>query len=251
MNGFNRFTARCVAGLMGLAMGAGTEALAQGSEAVADGTAAHVLTWQEILKSGGWPMLILGFISILLVAFVIYFFVVLRLPQVAPGALHRVLLESIRSDSLDGARKACEYRPCPLASVGLAAMDYVRDVAEVNPTLLRDVIEGEGARQGESFMGQTQYLLDIAVIAPMVGLLGTVFGMLEAFSAVAYDVAKAKPVYLASGVSQALVTTAFGLIVGIPAMAFYAYFRRQASRMVSHLESASTEIMTALLGRRS
>jgi len=85
----------------------------------------------------------------------------------------------------------------------------------------------------------------------MVGLLGTVFGMLRAFSAVALDIAKARPMVLAGGVSQALVTTAFGLIVGIPAMVFYAYFRRRASNLVSHLEAASTDVLTALLSKRS
>ena len=53
---------------------------------------------------------------------------------------------------------------------------------------------------------------------------------------------------LAAGVAQALITTAFGLIIGIPAMAFYAYFRRQSSKLVSHLESASTSLLTVLLG---
>ena len=108
----------------------------------------------------------------------------------------------------------------------------------------------EGGRQAETIQGQTQYLLDIAAVAPMVGLLGTVFGMLRAFSSIALDIAKAKPILLASGVSQALVTTAFGLMVGIPAMMFYAYFRRQSSKMVSHLESSSSDVLTALLSKR-
>ena len=56
---------------------------------------------------------------------------------------------------------------------------------------------------------------------------------------------------VAGGISQALVTTAFGLIVGIPAMIFYAYFRRRVSVLVSHLEAASTDVLTALLSKRS
>ena len=84
----------------------------------------------------------------------------------------------------------------------------------------------------------------------MIGLLGTVFGMLRAFGSVARDIASAKPVVLAEGVSQALVTTAFGLIVGIPAMMFYAYFRRRAAKQISHLEAASTDILTALMSKR-
>ena len=56
---------------------------------------------------------------------------------------------------------------------------------------------------------------------------------------------------LAAGVSQALVTTAFGLIVGIPAMLFYAFFRRRASKLVSHLEALSADVLTALLSQES
>jgi len=209
------------------------------------------LSWQEVLSNGGWPMFVLGFVSILAVAFIIYFFVVLRASQIAPERLRRGLRESLLKGGIEQARKMCEDRPCPLSAVALAAMDYIRDVSDADPALLKDVIEGEGARQSESIQGQTQYLLDIAVVAPMIGLLGTVLGMLRAFSSIALDIAKAKPIVLAGGVSQALVTTAFGLLVGIPAMMFYAYFRRQSSKMVSHLESASTDMLTALLSRRS
>jgi biopolymer transport protein ExbB len=83
----------------------------------------------------------------------------------------------------------------------------------------------------------------------MLGLLGTVLGMLKAFGSVAHDVAAAKPVILAEGVSQAIITTIFGLMVAIPCMAFYSYFRRRASRIVSLLETASTEVLTALTVR--
>ena len=61
------------------------------------------------------------------------------------------------------------------------------------------------------------------------------------------DIASAKPVVLAAGVSQAIVTTVFGLIVAIPCMAFYAAFRRHASKQISKLEAVSTEVLTALL----
>lgn len=249
MDGKRKLTGRWLAGMM-LAVGTmASEAFGQAAAAVPAATQ-QAMTWQQVLKSGGWPMVVLGAVSVLLGTFVIYFFVILRQSQIAPPALHRVVIESVRGDALDEARKACEYRPCPLASVGLVAVDYARDTPDLNPVLLRDVIEGEGSRQAEGFMGPTQYLLDIAVVAPMIGLLGTVFGMMKAFSALAFDAAKAKPVYLAAGVSQALVTTAFGLLVGIAAMAFYAYFRRQAARMASSLEAAATEIMMALLSRR-
>lgn len=224
----------------------------ESAEAVAETeTANGQMKWQEIVRSGGWPMYVLAAMSILTVAFVIYFFVVLRGNQIAPRALHRDLVEKIKAGNLDDARRACEYRPCPLAAVAITALDYVRNIPEGDAVLLKDVVEGEGQRQAESLQGQAQYLLDIAVVAPMVGLLGTVLGMLKAFSSIALEIASAKPVVLAAGVSQALITTAFGLMIGIPAMAFYAFFRRRAASMLSQLESAATDVLAALLSKRS
>jgi len=213
------------------------------------GPATAGMSWQEILESGGWLMYVLAALSVLTVAFVIYFFVVLRASQVAPRVLRRDVVEKIREGALDDARRACEYRACPLAAVALVGMDYLHESPDVDPMLLKDIIEGEGGRQAESIQGQTQLLNDIAVVAPMIGLLGTVFGMLRAFSSVALNEAAAKPVVLAQGVSQALITTAFGLIVGIPAMMFYAYFRRRAAKQVSHLEAAAAEVLSALVGK--
>jgi biopolymer transport protein ExbB len=209
------------------------------------------LSWRAVVENGGWLMIVLAVMSLITVAFVIYFLAILRIGAVTPRPLHRELVEKLRAGDVKEARKACEYRPSPLAAVTLVAIDYVLNVEDPDGMLLKDVMQGEGSRQSEALEGQTRYLLDIAVIAPMVGLLGTVFGMLRAFSAVALDIAQARPMVLAGGVSQALVTTAFGLIVGIPAMIFYAYFRRRAATLVSQLEAASTDVLTALLSKKA
>ena len=207
-------------------------------------------SWRDVVRNGGFLMYVLGGMSVMTVAFVVYFGVVLRVSQVAPRALRRELVEKIKTGAYDDASRACDYKPCPLADVAQVAIAHVRTIPDLDPSILRDTVEGEGARQAEAIQGQTQYLLDIAVVSPMVGLLGTVFGMLRAFGAVATDIASAKPVLLAEGVSQALVTTAFGLIVGIPAMVCYAWFRRRASNVVSVLEAASTDLLIALLSKR-
>jgi len=214
-----------------------------------DAAAQQTMDWKEIIQNGGKLMYVLAGLSVLTITFVLYFFTVLRVGQVTPKRLHRELVEKIRAGAMDDARRACEYKACPLSAVALSAINYVTDVPDAKAMLVHDVVEGEGARQAEAIQGQTQYLIDIAAVAPMVGLLGTVFGMLRAFSSVALDLASAKPVNLAAGVSQALVTTAFGLIVGIVAMIFYAYFRRRATKMVATLEIAATDVLTALLSK--
>jgi biopolymer transport protein ExbB len=84
----------------------------------------------------------------------------------------------------------------------------------------------------------------------MIGLLGTVMGMLRAFNVVALDLAKAKPMLLAAGVSQALVATVSGLIVAIPAMIAYSYFRGRTAKIVSSLESASADLVSVIARER-
>jgi len=209
--------------------------------------AAQTLSLADVLNKGGVMMYVLGLTSVVGVALVIYLSVTLRKEQIAPAAFRRDVLDKIKMGSFDDVRTACSYKPCPLSEIAMAAVDFVEANNAVDQNLLKDIIEGEGSRQAATIQGQTQYLLDVAVISPMIGLLGTVFGMVHAFGVVALDLAKAKPMLLAAGVAEALVNTAGGLIVGIPAMMFYAYFRNRSSRLVSHLESASTEILTALV----
>ena len=95
-----------------------------------------------------------------------------------------------------------------------------------------------GGRIADAMMASVDWLADIAAIAPLVGLLGTVLGMFQAFGGIASDVsAGAKPVVLAQGVSQAIVTTVFGLVVAIPSLAAYAVFRRRAQRRIGEIEA--------------
>ena len=95
----------------------------------------------------------------------------------------------------------------------------------------------EGARLAARAYAAVDWLADIAAIAPLVGLLGTVLGMFQAFGGIASDVAAgAKPVVLAQGVSQAIVTTIFGLVVAIPSLVLYAFFRRRAQKRITELE---------------
>jgi len=192
----------------------------------------------DLFEKGGVLMYPLVAMSIVAVAFIIYYFFVLRRQHVVPEVLRRDVLEKIDDGLLADARTACTYRPCAFSEVTMAALDAVAATEKIEPGMLKEVIEGEGTRQSVTLQSQIQYLLDVAVIAPMVGLLGTVFGMIKAFQVVALDMAKAKPMLLASGVAEALITTAAGLIIGIPAMIFYAFFRGRTSKLVSDLEWA-------------
>lgn len=200
----------------------------------------------EIFKAGGVLMYPIALLSVIALALILYFLWALRPEQVVP----KKWLEQFRTEWLaghrDAARALCTQQPFPIAAIALAGLDYIREDHRRDPTLLKEVMEGEGQRQAARLQGQVHYLLDIAVVAPMIGLLGTVIGMLQAFNAVALDLAKARPMVLAAGVSLALITTAAGLIVAIPAMIAYAYFRNRWTRLVGQLEAAAADILVWL-----
>ena len=151
---------------------------------------ATAMTLGEAIEAAGWPVYVLAALSVLGVGFVIYFLMVLRLEQVAPRALRREILNKINAGQLAEARVACEYRSCALSSITLAALDYVEHETDADPVFLKDVVEGEGSRQAVAIQDSTQYLMDIAVVAPMVGLFGTVLGFMGAFNAVSGHAAR-------------------------------------------------------------
>jgi len=111
---------------------------------------------------------------------------------------------------------------------------------------VREIAETEGTRVAASLNNRVIYLADIGMIAPLLGLLGTVFGIIHSFGALGADVGSARYVALSRGISEALVNTAAGLAIGIPAMIFYAFFRGRAQKLISELEAASTHVLALL-----
>ncbi|HBA83131.1 MAG TPA: hypothetical protein DCZ95_03460 [Verrucomicrobia bacterium] len=205
---------------------------------------------QDIVQMGGWLMYVLAAMSVIGLAMIVYFLIVLRQEQVMPRKVVAEIKSLLREKQLDEVRELCLEKPSPVSYIVLSAMNYLQGSDQAESGMLKEILEGEGSRQASLIQNQTQYLLDLGVIAPMVGLLGTVTGMLQAFNAVALDLAKAKPMLLAAGVSQALITTVAGLIVAIPAMMAYSYFRGRTSKLISRLESVSAELLTLLMPRR-
>ncbi|HMO51294.1 MAG TPA: MotA/TolQ/ExbB proton channel family protein [Kiritimatiellia bacterium] len=204
--------------------------------------AADGMTWAQIIEAGGFLIYVLAGMSVVGLALVLYFVMVLRREQILPAGLFADLSVQLRKGDFGAAEKTCESRPCALSSIALAAIRHKLRVGTTEIGLLRETMEGEGGRQATLMQNQTQYLLDIAIIAPMIGLLGTVMGMLRAFNSVALDLARARPLELAEGVAQALVTTIAGLLVAIPAMVAYAYFRGRTSRLITELEGAAADL---------
>ncbi len=111
---------------------------------------------------------------------------------------------------------------------------------------VREIAETEGSRFASALNNRVAYLADVGMIAPLLGLLGTVIGIVRSFSALGADLGSARYMQLSKGVSEALINTAGGLAIGIPAMIFYAFFRGRAQRLISDLESAVTHVLALL-----
>ena len=112
---------------------------------------------------------------------------------------------------------------------------------------IRIVAETEGNRIAAALNQRVLYIMDVGVLSPMLGLFGTVVGILNSFGHIASEASPMRTMLLAGGVSQALVATASGLVVGITAMAFYAYFRGRVGHLVSVLESEGTLLTHELI----
>jgi biopolymer transport protein ExbB len=111
---------------------------------------------------------------------------------------------------------------------------------------VREIAETEGTRVASNLNNKVIYLADIGMLAPLIGLLGTVIGIVRSFSALGADLGSARYMQLSKGVSEALINTAGGLAIGIPALIFYAFFRGRAQRLISDLESAITHVLALL-----
>ena len=202
------------------------------------------ITLLEAWKCGGYLMWVLAGISVLALATVMYLLVAHRRGALAPRTLMSDVFSKLQVGDHGEARRLCERRPCAFASITLAALDAARGTPAGQRANVTTAIETAGAHVAERLQASVDWLADLAAIAPLVGLLGTVLGMFQAFSGIASDLAaNARPVVLAQGVSQAIVTTIFGLAVAIPSLAAYAYFRRRTAKRVAQLEEMADEVL--------
>jgi len=209
------------------------------------------LDLQRIVDSGGIIFYLLAAMSVVAMAMILYFFLALSRRRVTSASFVREVRPLLASGDFEKVRTACARNASPVSSLTTAALDYMEKAGEdADPDMLHQVVEGEGVRQVNRLQSQITYLMDIGVIAPMVGLLGTVMGMLKSFSGVALNLAQARPTVLADGVSQALVTTAAGLIVAIPAMMFYSLFRGRLAKLTANMEMVAVDIVTTLVHRK-
>lgn len=204
-------------------------------------------TLSKLLSAGGVVMIPLLLLSIVTLALVLVYLVTLRRRAVA-GARFMSTAETLLAKGDLMGLLAISHRHGDTVAVILArTLDFLARNPAATDAQLREIAQTEGSREAAVLNQRVAWLADIATIAPMLGLLGTVFGMIRSFSVMANDVAASRPMLLAEGVAEALVATAAGLVIGIPAMAAYAYFRGRVQGMISEMEGATALLVTRLV----
>ena len=204
------------------------------------------ITLAEAWRNGGPLMWVLAGLSVLALAKILVLLVAQRRGALAPRALVSDVFSRLQAKDYGETRRLCDRRPCAFATLVLAALDAVRGTAPGVKPPVSQAVETAGSHVAERLQASVDWLADLAAIAPLVGLLGTVLGMFQAFGGIASDLAaNARPVVLAQGVSQAIVTTVFGLVVAIPCLVFHALLRRRTARRIAGLESLAVALEKA------
>lgn len=204
-----------------------------------------VTTLWKLIESGGWAMIPLGLLSVLTIMLVIVFLFTLRRGNIVTAHYMNTADVLLKKKDYLGLLAISSRHSEAIARVSQRMLDF----ATKNPTasfeIIREIGQTEGASQAGALQNRIVYLADIGMLAPMVGLLGTVFGIIRSFGVLASNqtTQSSRPMLLAGGVSEALVATATGLILGILAMAFYAMFRGKVQRLISDLEIASAHVL--------
>lgn len=204
------------------------------------------LTLWELLLAGGWVMIPLFIVSGIAGILIIFYFLTLRKNRVATREFRQGLEPMIREKNFAGLLEASRKNPQLLARVIERVAEFIQTNPDADFLTVREIAQAEGSHQVSALNQQIIYLMDIGVLAPMLGLFGTVVGILRAFSSIASEATPMRTLLLAGGVSQALVATAAGLLVGITSMFFYSYFRGRVQGLISELESAATNLVAQI-----
>ena len=201
----------------------------------------------EIIAAGGVMMYPLALISVVGVVLVLLYLLTIRRNAVVSDRFMNNAEAMIRKRDYLGLVAFCHRQNESMARVTQKTLDFFTKYPSASFGEVREVAEAEGSRQAGLLSSRITYLADIGSIAPMVGLLGTVLGMIKSFLQISGgDVQGVRQMELAEGVSEALITTAAGLSIGIPALVFYSLFRGRVQKYIAELEAASTHLMALL-----
>jgi len=199
----------------------------------------------ELIRSGNVMMIPLGLCSLVgLTVFLERLYALRRGRIVYPEVVEAVATLDAGPD-LGVARAILDRKPGPFASIVRAGLDHADD----DWTILRDVLQEAGRQEAVRISRNLGVLETVAAVAPLLGLLGTVTGMIRVFSTVS-SAGLGDPELLSGGISEAMITTAAGLIIGIPTLVASNWLRGRADAIIFELEQQATTLLDALRRRK-
>ena len=197
-----------------------------------------------IIQSAGWPIYFLLAVSIVAVALIIERFMILRKEKIIPAdLLERVLLAYQRKGVSEEMLERLSD-DSPLGQVLASGLRNYKSSREV----MKDAIEETGRAVTHELERFLNTLGTIATISPLMGLFGTVVGMIEIFGS--QTPSGSNPIELAHGISVALYNTGFGLVIAIPTMIFFRYFRGRVEGFVVEMEQQAAKLVDVVHGER-
>ncbi len=220
-----------------------------------------ITLWQMAVQ-GGPVMIPIAILSIFVVALGFYCLFAVSRKAIAPKDFISSIVKEIKAGSLQNAVNICQNSIPSISGVLLPGLlkahNYItpqkkHDSKKIDNAFntmafsgIREIIESEGSRLASRLRQRVAWFSHVGIIAPMFGLLGTVFGMIRAFSSIAYKVEFGKPLLLASAISEAMVTTAGGLTIGIFSMFLFFYFHSKTNNIIYEMEAGSEGVVDAI-----
>lgn len=199
----------------------------------------------EVIKAGGWLMVPILACSIVATAIIIERLWFLRRQRIAPKHLVSQIWQWQYGNQLTESRMRMVRKGSPLGRVlaaGLVNRHHSREI-------MKESIEDVGRHVALNLERFLNTLGTIAAITPLLGLLGTVIGMIKVFAVINAQ-GVGSPAMLAGGISEALITTAAGLTVAIPSLMFYRYFRGKVMALVVDMEEQAIQLVEVIHGDR-
>jgi biopolymer transport protein ExbB len=198
----------------------------------------------DMWLAGGWAMWPLTMLSIGGLTLIVYNFKAVRPEPILNAAATVQIDEALAALDVEKAKTICQENPSPVTNIIEAGMNRV-DVNNFDPEQVKEAIEESSSEELAGPFVLINYLSVVGSLSPMVGLLGTVSGMVKAFNVIEAEGAGSAQA-LAGNISEALITTATGMIVGIPAMFFFFFFKNRYGKITSRIGRVVGELQFTL-----
>jgi biopolymer transport protein ExbB len=197
-----------------------------------------------IVEAAGWPIWFLILASVIAVGLIIERVLFLRSNRIAPPTLLNEVVKELTNRGVSDGMLTKLANGSPLGRVFSAGLKNIKST----PDVMKESIEEAGRSVSHDLNRYLSALGTIATISPLLGLFGTVVGMIEIFGS--QNPAGNNPAILAHGISVALYNTAFGLIVAIPSMIFYRHFRARVDSLTIEMEQQAIKLVEVVHGQR-